>query len=265
MLFQPSDHTFVVCAYGESPYLRECVSSLISQTLRTRVCIATSTPNELVLSIANEFGLDLIINEGEPGIAHDWNCALGCADTPLVTIAHQDDVYDAHYADAVLAYCNRAEMPLLFFTDYGELREGVIVDESRLLRIKRAMLRPLKRESNWGNIRLRRRMMSFGSPICCPSVTYCLCNLPVPVFQEGMRGGLDWDAWERISKLSGDFVYAPEILMCHRIHEGSETSALIRDDVRSQEDYEMFRRFWPAPVASVLNGVYGLSQKSNSL
>lgn len=264
-MFRPCDHTFVICAFGESPYLRDCVRSLLSQTLKTRVCIATSTPNHLIISTADEYGLDLTINEGNPSIAHDWNCALACAGTPLVTIAHQDDVYHAHYANAAIQYLNRADRPLLFFTDYGELRDDVVVNESRLLHIKRAMLSPLKRESNWGNVHLRRRLMSFGSPICCPSVTYCLHNIPNPTFQEGMRGGLDWDAWERISRLSGDFVYAPEILMYHRIHEGSETSALIRDDLRTREDYEMFRRFWPTTVARVLNGLYGLSQKSNSL
>lgn len=264
-LFSSSDHTFVVCAYRKSPFLRECVSSLMAQTVHTRVIVATSTPNELIRDVASEFGLALAVNQGEPGIAHDWNCALRHADTPLVTIAHQDDVYNERYAEVALAYCGRAEKPLLFFTDYGELREGRAVDQSHLLRVKRAMLRPLKSDLNWGNIRLRRRMMSFGSPICCPSVTYCLTNLTTPVFLEGMRGGLDWDAWERASRLSGDFVYAPEVLMHHRIHEESETSALIRDDIRSREDYEMFRRFWPAPVAMVLNGLYGLSRRSNAL
>ena len=38
-------HTFAVCAYGESPYLEECVQSLLAQKVRTRILIATSTPN----------------------------------------------------------------------------------------------------------------------------------------------------------------------------------------------------------------------------
>lgn len=190
----------------------------------------------------------------------------------MATIAHQDDTYDEHYTDALLSYCNRAEKPLLFFTDYGEIRmgtssgkEGVIADDTSMLRIKRIMLAPLKRERRWGSIRWRRRLMSIGSPICCPSVTYCLPNLPKPVFHDGMRGGLDWDAWERISKLEGDFIYAPRILMHHRIHEESETSALIKDDIRAKEDYEMFCRFWPRPLARLINAMYGLSLRSNAL
>lgn len=271
-MYTASDHTFVVCAYGESPYLRECLASLVSQVVQTNILVATSTPNDWINNVANEFATKLVVNDGDPGIAHDWNCALSHVKTPLATIAHQDDKYDTHYSEALLAYCNRAEKPLLFFSDYGEIRMstssqqmGTVADDTPMLRIKRMMLAPLKREQRWGNICCRRRLMSLGSPICCPSVTYCLPNLPKPVFRDGMRGGLDWDAWERISKLEGDFIYAPEILMHHRIHEGSETSALIKDDIRAREDLAMFRRFWPEPIAKALNHLYSLSLRSNAL
>ena len=51
--------------------------------------------------------------------------------------------------------------------------------------------------------------------------------------------------------------------MYHRIHEGSETSALIKDNTRTAEDREMLRRFWPAPIAWALNLAHGLGRKSN--
>lgn len=266
-MYTAEDHTFAVCAYGESPYLEECVSSVRRQSLATRVLISTSTPNGRIRSVAEKFDVELVVNEGDPGIAHDWNCALGHASTPLVTIAHQDDVYDAAYAESIIGYANRSRRPLLLFTDYGEIRMGAsgaaVADHTPMLRVKRLMLAPLKVRRRWGSVALRRRVMSFGSPICCPSVTYCLPNLPSPVFHEGMRGGLDWDAWERASRLPGDFVYVPERLMRHRIHEGSETSAIIKDDIRTQEDLTMFERFWPRPVARALNLLYGLSLRSN--
>lgn len=264
-MYTATDHTFVVCAYGESQYLTECVSSLVQQSLRTNIIISTSTPNSHIQSIADRFGIPLYVNHGGTGIAYDWNCALGHVDTKLVTIAHQDDTYARHFAERAIEYCNKAMRPLLCFTDYGEMRGNTVVDDTPLLYVKRLMLAPLKNRKKWRSVLIRRRLMSLGSPICCPSVTYCMTNLPQPVFREGMRGGLDWDAWERISKLSGDFIYVPEVLMHHRIHEGSETSALIKDDIRSEEDLEMFRRFWPAPIAIVLNKLYRLSQRSNSL
>lgn len=267
-MYTAKDHTFAVCAYGESPYLEECVSSVMDQSLATRVLISTSTPNSRIRNVAKKFGVETVVNEGSPGIAHDWNCALSHANTPLVTIAHQDDVYDRTYAESIVQYANRSQRPLLLFTDYGEIRVGdsgafEADDDTPMLRIKRLMLSPLKSQKRWGSVALRRRIISFGSPICCPSVTFCLENLSVPVFHEGMRGGLDWEAWERASRLPGDYVYVPERLMRHRIHRGSETTAIIKDHIRTQEDLAMFKRFWPTSVAKVLNRLYGLSLRSN--
>ena len=53
--------------------------------------------------------------------------------------------------------------------------------------------------------------------------------------------------------------------MYHRIHPGSETSAIIGDNARSGEEYEMYRKFWPAPVARALMKFYAKGQKSNTL
>lgn len=258
-------HTFSVCAYKESPYLRDCLSSVVSQKQEsgTNVIVCTSTPNEHISSLASEFGCPLFVNDAAPNIASDWNFAMQCAETPYVTVAHQDDVYCSGYAERAIRSFEESSRPLLFFTDYGELRNGERVDVNRLLSVKRKLLRPLEKRSNRASVRARRRALSFGSSICCPSVTFAVENLPHPVFRVGMKCDLDWEAWERISTMEGDFIYDPMILMYHRIHEDSETTALIRDRTRTEEDLEMLKRFWPAPIARVINGVYSTSQKSN--
>lgn len=263
-MFSPSDHTFVLCAYGKSPYLEECLSSLMAQTTRTNVLISTSTPNDHIRTVASDFGVSLFVNPDGPGIASDWNFAISCATTPLVTIAHQDDTYATNYAEHALKGMGRAERPLIFFTNYGEIRNGKEVDDNRLLSVKRRLLRPLvKTGGTSDSTRTKRRILSLGSSICCPSVTLNLPALPSPPFRQGMHSNLDWDAWERFSHLDGSFVYDQEILMHHRIHEGSETSALIRDNTRTHEDLEMLKRFWPSPVAHLINLIYSQGQKSN--
>ena len=35
-------HTFAVCAYKESPFLEECVRSLVRQTVKSRILIGVS-------------------------------------------------------------------------------------------------------------------------------------------------------------------------------------------------------------------------------
>lgn len=264
-LFSHKDHTFAVCAYGESPFLEACLQSLRDQTQASNCIISTSTPNDFIEHLAVKYDLELYVNEGKPSISHDWNSAIEHCTTPLVTIAHQDDVYLPRYTEVMLAMVNADNHPLIFFSDYGELRESSICDNNKLLKMKRRLLKPLSNPSNFSRYIAKRRALYLGSAICCPSVTFCLDNLPNPVFLDNMKCDLDWEAWERFSRLEGSFVYAPEILMRHRIHEGSETTALIRDDTRTQEDFIMLQKFWPTPVARLINIAYSKSQNSNAL
>lgn len=263
MIYTEKDLTFVICAYGESPYLEECIRSLRRQSIGARIVMATSTPNLTVRNLASLYGLKLYVNTGERGIANDWNFALSCADTPLVMIAHQDDLYHRDYAAEILIAANLADDPILLFTDYGEKRGIKKVRANRILRIKRLMLLPLRPQRAWKSRFLRRRVLSFGSPICCPSVTYVREKLPEKLFDPAYGVSLDWEAWERLSRLSGDFVYVPELLMLHRIHEGSETTRQIGISGRGREDLKMYEKFWPERIARILEYFYSSSEQSN--
>ena len=259
------DHTFAVCAYGDSPYLEECIQSLESQTRRSRIIVATHTASPFISEIALRHGLELVVNAGPGGITQDWNFALGAVKTRFATVAHQDDIYEPEYARRVLDAMRAAQKPLIAFTDYGELRGGERVLANRLLRIKRLMLLPMRprflASARWA----RRLSLSFGDAICCPSVTFCLDNVGTPVFRDGFRSCEDWEAWERMSQLDGQFIYVKRPLMMHRIHPGSETTKIIGDGARKDENLTMFLKFWPRPVALLLNRLYNSSERSNEV
>lgn len=260
-----SSHTFAICAYGESPYLEECIKSVMNQSSKSEVYIATSTPNEFIEKLADKYNLQIHINYGETGIAGDWNFAVNCADTEYVTIAHQDDIYLEDYAKEITEALDAQKAPVIAFTDYCEIRGDERVSDISLLKIKRMMLFPLKsrilQRSKW----IRRGSLSIGSAICCPSVCYVRERMPEPLFLKHYRASVDWETWERLSRRKGSFVYCPKILMGHRIHEQSETSAAIQDNVRTREDYEMFCKFWPVPIARFLAGKYKKSEESNEV
>ena len=74
-------HTFAICAYKQSPYLEECICSLTAQTVKSNIIIATSTPNDYIKALAEKYHLSLYINQGESGIAQDWNIAYRQAKT----------------------------------------------------------------------------------------------------------------------------------------------------------------------------------------
>ena len=180
-----------------------------------------------------------------------------------MTIAHQDDIYLKDYTKTVVHAMESQKKPVIAFTDYCEIRGANKVTDTKLLRIKRIMLFPLRSRLLQRSIWVRRRSLSLGSAICCPSVCYCMPAMPSPVFHKHFRASIDWETWERLSRIRGSFVYCPCVLMGHRIHEGSETSAAIHDHVRTKEDYEMFCKFWPVPIARLIAGQYAKSEDSN--
>ena len=263
--YKGKDHTFVICAYKESAYLEECILSLKRQSVKSHLIMVTSTENDFIKEMAKKYSIELFIRKEKSNIAGDWNFGYEQAKTPLITIAHQDDIYKTDYLKEGLYRVNHARHPLIYFTNYYDIRNNREVSANSLLKIKRCMLIPLiprmLQKSRW----IRRRVLSLGCPILCPSVMFVKEHLPNPVFQVGMRASLDWEAWEKISKLKGEFLYTTKALTCHRIHEESETSAAIGDSVRTKEDYVMFCKFWPKPIARMLQRIYATSENSNKV
>lgn len=264
-MYTEKDHTWVVCAYKESQFLEQAIHSILQQSKVSNILIATSTPNEYISTIADKYKIPLYVNKGEKGIANDWQFAYNCATTKLVTLCHQDDLYSHSYTENVLQQLNKKGQTLIVCTNYAEKRGENIVTNSTLLRVKRILITPLRfsvfQKSKW----IRRRCLSLGNCICCPSVTYVKENLPKRIFTENFKSNVDWETWERLSKQNGLFVYIPKILMLHRIHEESTTTEIIEDSLRTVEDYEMFCKFWPKRIAKRIRKIYQSSEKSNEV
>jgi glycosyltransferase involved in cell wall biosynthesis len=255
------DHCFALSAYKESPYLEDCIVSLLAQELPSKTIIATSTPNEHIELAAKKFGVPLFVNPTSGGIASDWNFAYKSADAQYVTVAHQDDIYFMEYTKA--AALSAREDALILFTDYAELFCDTFIENSRLLSVKRRMNAPLRFRALQKSRFLRSRILSLGSSVCCPSVIYNKSLLNDFSFDPAFKCDLDWDAWSRIARQKGAFVYIPRPLMGHRIHPASETTRLLESGERFAEDLSMLRRYWPGPFARLVMRFYRQSAKSN--
>lgn len=259
------EHTFAICAYKESVFLEECILSLKRQTIESEIILVTSTPCTFIFDLCSKYDIKYYINEGDAGITQDWNFAYAKSSTPIVTITHQDDIYFQNYTEKLLDIYKKSKKPLIFFSDYYEIRDKKIIKENRLLKIKRFMLLPMRIQAFQSNIFVRRRILSIGSPICCPSVAFFKKNLPEVIFNNHFRTNEDWEAWEMISKMKGQFLYVKTPLMAHRIHEDSETSAVIQATGRTEEDMQMYRKFWPECIAKILCKLYKKSEESNKI
>ncbi|MBP5608032.1 MAG: glycosyltransferase family 2 protein [Lachnospiraceae bacterium] len=256
------DHVFVICAYKESPYLEACIRSLLAQTVKSRIIVATSTSVASVRDLAERYELPLYVNEKKCGIASDWEYAYEKAreTAGYVTIAHQDDIYLPHYTEKVISRLEEEREALLCFTDYAELRNGRKLDISPYTAVKRAMLFPLKCPILKDIKQAERWILSFGNPIMCPTVTYNTAVLPETLFLSEFKSNIDWDTWEKLSRRQGRFIYEPHALLLHRIHKNAATAQLIYRQERAKEDLAMFLKFWPEPLAKCIMKFYSLGE-----
>ena len=258
-------HTFVVLAYKESKYLEECIKSVLDQEYKSKVVIATATPNEYINGIAKKYNLEVIENKNHKDIGGDFDFAIKCGKTPLVTLAHQDDIYDKKYSKEMVDLYLKYRDAIILFPNYYEIKGKEKEYDNVNLKIKRKLLRSLKNNEKNLSKKRKRDVLRFGDAIGCPSVTFNIDKIEYPVFDNGMICDVDWNAWERLSKLDGRFVYTEKFLMGHRIHEGSTTTEIIQDNNRTKEDYEILKRFWPAPIAFMIAKVYKNSEKNNNV
>ena len=262
------NHTFAICAYKESQYLEDCIKSVLYQTIKSKCIICTSTPNLHIEKLALKYNLPLYIRErkeDENSISEDWNFAISQVNTEYCTLAHQDDIYLNNYTESILKEINNSSKPLIIFSDYAELRESSTTINGLNLKIKRLMQKPFKLKLLRKSKFIRRLIFSFGTPICCPSVCFSKKNLIEQYFSSKLKCSLDWLAWTNISNYNGDFIYINKVLMQHRIHKSSETSNLIEKNIRQNEDYYMFCKFWNKPIAKIINKIYSYSIKSNQV
>ena len=60
-----NNHTFVICAYGDSKYLEECIHSLKKQTLKSQLILYTSTPSEYIEQICQNNAIVMQFYKGK--------------------------------------------------------------------------------------------------------------------------------------------------------------------------------------------------------
>lgn len=256
-------HTFVVLAYKESNKLEDCIKSVLNQSVKTNVVIATSTPNDFIAKMAKKYKLKVIVNKESKGISYDFDFASNCVDSDLITIAHQDDIYDDTYAESVLKKYQKYPKSLILFTDYYEIKNDQKEYSNINLKIKRILLFPLRISPLSGFRFMKRWVIRWGNAICCPAVTFVQKNVPKEKFSCDFKCNVDWYAWEKLSRLKGNFSYIPKKIMGHRIHEESTTTEIIKENIRTKEDFKMFQKFWPNWIAKKINKIYKNSEKSN--
>jgi glycosyltransferase involved in cell wall biosynthesis len=256
-------HTFVIPVYKQSPYLETCIQSLLNQTVKSNIILTTSTPTDFSKHIADKYQFPYFVNDNG-GIANDWNFALSKASTQWATIAHQDDIYEPEFTDALLQSITNDT--LIAFTDYEDLIDDKPRKSNLNSFVKKALLFPFVFKNNIKSTSLKKSVLIFGDPICCPSVSFNLHALGDTFrFSPEYNVALDWYAWYEIATRKGAFCFINKKLMKHRIHAESETTLKLSEGKRRQEELQMFKLIWGDKIARVFSWIYTLGYADNNL
>lgn len=261
-----TNHSFVIPAYKNSPYLESCVLSLLNQSIQSDVIITTSTPSDFIKSIAEKYNLPYFINTNlNSGIANDWNFALSKASSNLVTIAHQDDVYDRDFSKMAIENFIKYSDMLICFSDYEDLFTKKVRRNSAFQLIKKTLLLPILFQKHSTCQLVKKSLLAFGNPITCPSVTFNLNMTKRFCFDNNYRFVVDWKGWLELSRLKGRFIYINKVLLKHRIHANSATSVEMKSGSRSIEEKELFVSIWGKFLGSFIAFIYQLSHLHNNI
>lgn len=257
-------HAFVIPAYGDSPFLGDCLESLAAQATRSSIVISTSTPSTAIERMASRHGALLRVHGPNRGIGHDWNEALRAAPDGWVTLAHQDDLYHPDYTTRILAAAAREDDAMLAIS-YAVERIGEEETWATALMIVKRLLTEAAfvGRSAIRSRAAKRRLVAFGSPVICPSVAFNKDRLPRGfAFRADLRCNVDWAAWLELAETPGSIVLCRQALVAQRRHPGAETTKGIASGWRQTEDLAMFRQIWPSPIAGWLARLYRLSYVS---
>lgn len=255
--FTGDDLTFVVCTYKECEYLEESIKSLVNQTEKARILISTSTPNDYVQNIADKYGIEVKVNP-DGGQIKDYNFAMKLGDTPLIMLAHQDEIIHPDFVKKTIDRLNHTKDPIISFTNYIEMHNNKVDEKaSTMVKIKRIMLLPAKWKWFMGTKAGKRFIQLLGDPITHPTVVCVRDKMPEEVFREEYKASMDWDLWERLSKVKGSFAYVSDVLLYHRMNDENQTVLLLKTtNARYENELDIFCRFWPKWIAKLIMKFY---------
>lgn len=255
-------HTFAVCAYGESPYLEECILSLLSQSVKSNIIMSAPHSTPFLERISEKYEIPLYIRDGEADIRDDWNFAYDHAKTKFVTLAHQDDLYHAKFVEKTLKCMLRYDNPLFCVTDYLPIKLITLPHKDINCRIRHFLRFPLKFKYLNNKKIVKKAVLMFGNSICCPTVTYNKKLLGNSIFTSNLHYDIDWDTFYILGQKEGSIAYVDKPLAYYRLHNGSTSKEFITNHKRLIDDKVMFSKFWPEPFVNIIMSLYKKAYKN---
>ncbi len=244
-------HTFVILAYQESDDLEDCIKSVLKQSVKSNVVIATSTPSDFITDLASEYSLGIMVNNEKSNKGSDYNFALSTFNTKLLTIAHQDDIYDRNYTKEIIKSYEKHNDASIIFTDYYEIHKDVKVKHSRTMLRKKWRIFPLKFKIFQDKEYFKLRSLKYGQSFCTSSVTFVKKNVKKNFFPKNFKYYNDWQGFIDLAKKDNSkMVYLPKKLVGYRVYKKDFNMDLIL------EKEKILKKLWPDKLIDFIHKKY---------
>ncbi len=254
-------HTFAICAYKDSPFLSDCIESLMFQRKYSDIIMCTSTPDDYIKNMAEKYDIPLYIRDGKSDIVDDWNFAVSKAKTKWVTVAHQDDVYNRSYSIELTKAIKKRPNAIMAFTDYYPIKKGQISTDLNS-RLRRFFRFPMKSRLLSSIKFFKKYSLAFGNSICCPTCAYNKELCRETIFQSRLKFACDWETFVDLAGTRHPFIYVDKVLTYYRIHDEATSKEWTEDDKRKTEEIYMFRKFWPMWLVKIGYNIFKISYKT---
>lgn len=180
-------------------HLAETLRGVLAQGGRFPLLLSDDRSDDATLDIARAIAGDrlrIVINAERLGLAGNWNRCVAIANTPLVAIIHQDDVWRPGHLDAHLAAYEADRV-----VGWIASASGVIDDAGREVpaaTVDRGGLGDRDRRFPPGGAV---RELAVSNPLRCSAVTIAkAAHAEVGGFDPSYRYVVDWDFWLRVAR-----------------------------------------------------------------
>jgi len=193
--------TVVIPVFNGARFLGRTIASLLAQQYeRFEVICVDDLSTDDSLGVAKSFEGDsrfrVVQNDMRRGLAGNWNRAFELATTPLLVIAHQDDLYEPRFLAAtsrLLAHHPRAFIAHARATYLDEHDRPIDSSASRYKDRFWPDDEPYEREPA-----AELRVLQNGNYIICPAAMYRMSAVAqIGAFNESYRFVPDWEYWFR--------------------------------------------------------------------
>lgn len=237
--------TVAIPAFNGARFLARTIESVLAQSERDfTLLVLDDRSTDKSVEVARSFRdsrVRVVENEVRRGIPGNWNAAVALAATPLLVIAHQDDVYDPRYLETAARLLDAHPRAFAAHTRALDVDEHGRPLGSAASRYKDRFWpddEPAERDPHD-----ELRMLHNGNYVIAPSVMFRMSAVnAIGAFDESYRFVPDWEYWFRGLLAGYTLVGTHARLVQWRRHEESATREAEATLRRYDEEIELLER-----------------------